>query len=255
MSGTLVGALIGFVLAPLVSVLTTRPPLLDAVEMPNVRFRCDTCRAPVTALDAIPILSFLILRGRCRSCGAPIRRWDFAAEVLAVLTGALVGWRIGIEPELPAFLLLGLVSVVVVLVDARLHKIATRMIYPAAAFGFVLLAIAGFSDGRNDAVLRAGVGAVAASAFIWLLILVYPSGMGEGDARLMLFLGLFLGWQGWRHVYLGILAGFLLGSIAGVALIIVRRAGRKTQMAFGPYLCAGAMFITLWPDVFSNYLR
>lgn len=255
MTGALLGAVIGLLFAPFVSVLTTRPPLRDAEELPGIPFRCDSCRATISPLDSVPLISFASLRGRCRSCKELINRWDLSAEVCAVAVGAVVGWRVGVVAELPAFLVLGLVSVVVVLVDARLHKIATRMIYPAAAVSFVLLAIAGLIHHDGNAVLRAGLGGLAASAFIWLLIIVYPAGMGEGDARLLLMLGMFLGWHGWRFVYIGVLAGFMLGSVFGIFLMIVRKAGRKTQIAFGPYLCAGAMFVALWPNLFSGYLQ
>ncbi len=255
LGGVVVGGLSGLVASPIVSVLTTRPPLLDATELPNLKFRCDSCRAPLKPVDIIPVLSFLLRRGKCRSCGAPISRWDFAAEVLAVAIGMLVGWRVGLVRELPAFLLLGFVSVIVLLVDARLHKIATRMIYPATALGFVLLAIAGLTSGRREAVLVAALGGLAASAFIWLLVIVYPAGMGDGDARLVLFLGMYLGWHGWRYVYLGLTAGFLLGSIFGLVIAAAKGTGRKTKFAFGPYLCAGAMFVALWPGVFSSYMQ
>jgi leader peptidase (prepilin peptidase) / N-methyltransferase len=254
-SGAVLGAVIAFLLAPVTSVLTTRPPLRDAEEQPSGRFRCDSCGSRVRPDDAVPVLSYLRLRGKCRTCGAAINRWDLAAEVLSLAVGALVGWRVGMHRELPAFLLLGLVSVVVVLVDARLHKIATKMIYPAAAAGFALLAVAGLTTGRSDAVLRALLGGLAASAFIWLLVIIYPAGMGDGDARLVLFLGLYLGWFGWRYVYIGMMAGFLLGSVCGIVLMVVKKTGRKTQIAFGPYLCAGAMFVALWPGLFTTYLQ
>ena len=254
-SSAVAGGICGLVVSPLVSVLTTRPPLLDATEMPSLRFRCDSCRADVKPVHAVPVLSFALNRGRCRSCGAPISRWDLAAELLSIAVGALVGWRVGLVRELPAFLLLGFVSVIVLLVDARLHKIATRMIYPATALGLALLAIAGLSDGRGHAVLVAGLGGLAASAFIWLLVIVYPAGMGDGDARLVLFLGMYLGWHGWRYVYLGLTAGFLLGSIFGLVIAAVKGTGRKTKFAFGPYLCAGAMFVALWPGLFASYMQ
>ncbi len=254
MFGALLGAFLGFVLAPLASVLTTRPPLMDAPEMPSLSFRCDSCRVDISPLDAIPILSFFRLRGRCRTCCMPLSRWDLAAEVGAILVGMLVGWRVGVAAELPAFLLLGITSVVVVLVDGRLHKIATKMIYPAALLAFLLLAVAGLVNGHTDAAVRAGLGGMAASAFIWILTTIYPAGMGQGDARLSLFLGLFLGWQSWRHIYIGLIFGFLLGSIIGVGLIVFRHGTLKTQIAFGPYLCVGAIYVALWPNVVTRLL-
>jgi leader peptidase (prepilin peptidase) / N-methyltransferase len=253
--GALLGALIGYAMAPFVSVFTTRPPLLDAIEMPTLKFRCDSCCAPIPPTSAIPLFSFVVNKGRCRSCKEPISRWDIAAEIGSIMVGALIGWRIGLDAILPAFLLLGFVSTVVILVDFRLHRIATKMIYPASVVAFALLATGGLIDGDRERVIRAGIGGVAASAFLWLLIFIYPAGMGRGDARLVLLLGMFLGWHSWRHIYVGLLAGFLLGSIVGVLLIATRRGTLKTQIAFGPYLCIGAVFVALWPNVVSNLLQ
>lgn len=254
MLAAIIGAVVGLVAAPWVSLLTARPPLREGAEPLTLGFRCDSCRAAIKTIDAVPLLSFVRLRGRCRSCAAPINRWDLAAEVGSIAVGALIGWRIGWHAELPAMLLLGLVLVSVILVDFRIHRIATRLIYPASLAGAVLLAIAATSNGSWDAWKRAILGGLAASAFLWLLALIAPSGMGDGDARLALFLGLFLGWRGWRHVYMGLLAGFLLGSIAGIVMIAARRGNRKSQIAFGPYLAVGALLFVLWPGIVDRIL-
>ena len=255
MLGAIIGAALGFVAAPFVSLLTSRPPLREGAERLTVAFRCDACRASVAPIDAVPLISFTRLHGRCRACAAPISRWDLAAEVGSITVGMLVGWRIGMRAELPAMLLLGVVLVSVVLVDFRMHRIATRLIYPAALGGAAFLAVAAAHDGTWEAWKRAVLGGLAASAFLWLLALIAPSGMGDGDARLALLLGLFLGWRGWRHVYLGLLAGFLLGSLAGVGLIIARRGNRKSQIAFGPYLAVGALLFVLWPGIVNRIIN
>jgi leader peptidase (prepilin peptidase) / N-methyltransferase len=259
--GALVGLVLGFLLAPLVSVLTTRPPLLDAKEMPGLPFRCDACRTKLSIVDAVPILSFVLRKGKCGTCRANISRWDLGAEVLSVIICTFVGWRVGVRWDLPAHLLVAAVGATVILVDARLHKIATRLIYPASAALAVLLALATFapwneavSPGVGDLV-RAIAGGIAASAFIWLLVLIMPTGMGEGDARLLLLLGMLLGWHGWSHVYLGIFAGFALGSLFGLLLIVTRRGGLKTQIAFGPYLVLGALILALWPSIGASFLN
>jgi leader peptidase (prepilin peptidase) / N-methyltransferase len=253
-TGLVLGLLLGSLLAPLVGVLTTRPPLLDAKELPSIPFRCDSCREPISFLRSLPIVSFVWLKGKCASCAKPINRWDPAAEVLCVLLCALTGWRVGVRWDLPAHLLVAAVSANVILVDARLHKIATRIIYPACIGLFALLAIATFAPWVSSGptvrdLLRAIVGGLVASAFLWLLVFIVPTGMGQGDARLVLLLGMLLGWHGWRHVYLGLFAGFILGSVFGLMLIATRRGGRKTQIAFGPYLVSGAMLFCLWPSL------
>ena len=143
------------------------------------------------------------------------------------------------------------------MIDYRLHKIPTKLVYPAAGLAAVALLIAAVVDDSMSSFVRAGLGGLAASAFFWLLVLFVPAGMGQGDARLCVLIGLVLGWHGWPHVYLGLLAGFVFGSVFGVALIIVKRlSGRgnlreslKTQIAFGPYLCAGALLFSLWPGI------
>lgn len=249
MLAAIIGAAVGLVAAPFVSLLTARPPLREGAEPLTLAFRCDSCRVAIAPSDAIPLVSFGRLRGRCRACAAPISRWDLAAEVGSIAVGALIGWRIGLHAELPAMLLLGLVLVSMVLVDFRIHRIATRLVYPASLAGAALLAVAAASDGTWEAWTRAVLGGLAASAFLWLLAFIAPSGMGDGDARLALLLGMFLGWRGWRHVYMGLVAGFLLGSVAGIALIVARRGTRKSQIAFGPYLAAGALLFVLWPGI------
>ena len=250
--GAIVGGVVGLILAPFVSLLSARPPLREGAEPLSLAMRCDSCRAPVALKDAVPLVSFALLRGRCRACAGRIARTDFLAEVASVVVASLIGWRVGLHAAVWAHLLLGAVLVVVVIVDFRLHKIPTRLVYPATAASVALLALASAHDGSWAAFRRAVLGALAASAFLWLLVLVAPSGMGDGDARLALLLGLFLGWQGWKHVYFGLLAGFLVGSLAGIGLMIARRGGRKMQIAFGPYLAVGALWVVLWPGVVSR---
>ena len=213
-------AVVGFVLAPAATLLIARPPLLDGRESLALPFRCRQCMAEIRPLDAIPLLSFLLLRGRCRAGHEPIPRWIPFAELLMVIGSGLVGWRIGSvgrEPAaLPAFVLFAVTIVVVIVIDARIHRIPTKVVYPAALATAVLLMVAGAVRGELDRSLRALLAGLAASAFIWVLVFIMPTGMGQGDARLCLLLGQFLGWWSWRHVYGGITAGFLLGAWSGL---------------------------------------
>ncbi len=238
--------------------MVARPPLLDATEPLGLPFRCDHCAAPLSAVAAIPVVSFVVRR-RCRSCGGRIPLHQPVTEVATIALSGVIGWRVGWEAALPAHLVLGFVAVCVVMIDYRLHKIPTKLVYPAAAIAAVALLIAAVVDDSLSSFVRAGLGGLAASAFLWMLVLFVPAGMGQGDARLCLLVGLLLGWHGWPHVYLGLLAGFVFGSVFGLGVIVVKRVsgrakvreGLKTQIAFGPYLCAGALLFSLWPGLVS----
>ena len=249
----IIGVLAGFVLAPAATLLIARPPLLDGRESLALPFRCRKCKQAIRPTDAVPVLSFGLCHGRCRSCREPIPRWVPFAELASIGASGLVGWRIGAiahQPAaLPAFVLFALTLVVVVVIDAQIHRIPTKVVYPAAVLSAVLLLAAGAVRGEMDRSVRALSAGLAASAFIWILVFVMPSGMGQGDARLCLVLGQFLGWWGWRQVYLGLTGGFFLGAIGGVLLMLRRRGGLKTQIAFGPYLAAAAFAVALWPDL------
>lgn len=256
LAGIIGGVAFGLASGPLASTLVARPPLIDATEALRLPFRCDHCRAPLGVVDSLPIVSYLLRAGRCRHCRAGIAWHQPVAEVLLVLLSGIVGWRVGWMAVLPAHLLVGFVTVCVIIIDYRLHKIPTKLVYPAAALTAVALIAAAAVDDNAAALLRVGVGALLASGFLWVLVLFVPAGMGQGDARLALLLGLVLGWHGWKHIYLGLLAGFLLGSVFGLGVIIVKRAsgssvrsGLKTQIAFGPYLCVGALIVSLWPTL------
>lgn len=246
---TVVGAVTGALVSPAITLLTARPPLREGAEPLGLPFRCASCAVPIAAIDALPLVSWARLRGRCRACGAQIPWHQPAGEIAAIALGALVGARVGWHADLPAHLLVALVLVVVTLVDARIHRIPTRLVYPASGALVALLALAAAVDGSWGAFGRSVAGGLAASGFLWVLVLLVPRAMGAGDARLCLLLGLLLGWHGWRHTYFGLLLGFLLASVVGVALMVVGRAGRRTQLAFGPYLAAGALVLALWPGI------
>jgi leader peptidase (prepilin peptidase) / N-methyltransferase len=146
---------------------------------------------------------------------------------------------------LPAFLVIALVLVPVSLVDLERRKIATKLVYPAAGLVAGLLVVAAVVDGSYDRLLRAVLAGVAASAFLWVLWFIVPGGMGDGDARLMVMLGLGLGWLGWLEVLYGVMAGFILGSIVGIGFGIYTKRYLKEQLPFGPWLGLGAMLL-IW---------
>lgn len=124
-------------------------------------------------------------------------------------------------------------------IDARTHLLPNRIILPWYPFAIVLLGASAAFAGDWAGLARTLLAGAVLFAFYLLLHLVQPRGMGLGDVKLAGILGLYLGYLGWSHLLLGTLAAFVVGSVAGIVLIALRRAGLKTAIAFGPYMLLG----------------
>lgn len=124
-------------------------------------------------------------------------------------------------------------------IDARSHLLPNRIVVPWYPFAIVLLGASAALAGDWAGLARTLLAGAVLFGFYLLLHLIQPRGMGLGDVKLAGILGLYLGYLGWSHLLLGTLAAFLLGSVVGIALIVLRRAGLKTAIAFGPYMLLG----------------
>lgn len=144
---------------------------------------------------------------------------------------------------LAASLYLLWLAVVLSIIDIRTHTLPNRYVLPAYPIAGVLLLAAALAAGTPEHALRAAGGALAMGALYWLLWAVYPAGMGFGDVKLAGVLGLFLGYLSWQHLLLGIAAGFVVGGLWGVALIVSRRGTAKSAIPFGPSMLAGAVAV------------
>jgi leader peptidase (prepilin peptidase)/N-methyltransferase len=176
---------------------------------------------------------------RDRALGTP---WP---ELAGALSAAAVCLRFGWSAQLPAWLWFVAVGLLLAVVDLRTMLLPNRVLLPGVAGGLVLLAAAGAADGSWPALGRATLAGGAAFAVLLALALVAPTGMGMGDVKLAGLLGLYLGWLGWPVVLTGLFLGFLLQAVLGVALLVARRAGRRTELPFGPALLAGALLAAL----------
>lgn len=155
-----------------------------------------------------------------------------ACAVIAVATGP--------RPELAVWLLLTPVAVVLALVDRAVHRLPDVLTLPLAVATAVLLGLADLLPGNAGSWPGALLGGAALAAVYFLLFVINPSGMGFGDVKLALALGLALGWYGRTVLITGAFAGFLIGALYGLGLMLLRRAGRKTAMPFGPFMIFGA---------------
>jgi leader peptidase (prepilin peptidase)/N-methyltransferase len=187
----------------------------------------------------------LALSARCAACGQRTGPPPLAVEVTtAVLLGALAA-RVHPGLVLAAACWLALGAVPLAFIDAAVRRLPD-VLTGAAFAGTALLLLAAAAVGGDWHVLaRAVLGGIALSGFYLLLVLVSPSGMGMGDVKAAAGLGTMLAWLGWSAVIAGGFAGFLLGAVYGIALLVSGRASRKQQIPFGPFMIAGAFLVIL----------
>lgn len=239
-----VAAVLGLCVGSFLNVVIWRLPRRESLSRPPSH--CPGCNTPLRPLDNIPVLSWLALRGRCRTCSMRISvRYPIVEALTAVLWwGAAV--RIGPHWELADYCVFFAALIALSGIDLDHHLLPSRIIYPAAGASLVLLGVASGLESRPRAAVDGLVGGALAFALLFLIHLVQPRGMGFGDVRLAGLIGLNVGWLGLGRVGVALLAGFILGSVGGLGLMMLGKAGRKTRIPFGPFLAAGAVVAVLW---------
>ncbi|MEU4036204.1 prepilin peptidase [Streptomyces collinus] len=183
-------------------------------------------------------------RAVCGECGNAPRLVTPSAARLAVATAvvcAALAAATGTRPELAVWLLLAPVWVLLAAVDLRVRRLPDPLTLPLAAAALALLGLAALLPEHTGHWPTALYGTLALGGGYFALFLVNSAGMGFGDVKLALGAGAVLGWYGWPTVLLGAFAGFLLGALYGGALVVARRADRKTAIPFGPFLLAGTV--------------
>ncbi len=245
---------VGLAVGSFLNVVIYRVPLRQSIVSP--RSRCTVCDTELSAGDNIPVISWLILGGKCRTCSAPIAIRYPAVELLTAISFAAVGARIGAEWEVLGFLLFTAVLISVSAIDLEHYIVPNRIVLFAIATSLPLLGlIAIFNDQVSD-MKDAALGSVLAAGALFLIHLAYPRGMGMGDVKLALILGLYLGWLSLGHVLLGIFLGFLFGSLGGIALIATGLRTRKQHIPFAPFLAGGAMAtVFIGQQILDWYLK
>ena len=243
-AGILLAVLGGLVFGSFANVVVHRVPLKQSIVRPASR--CPSCGVELRTRDNIPVVSWLLLRGRCRNCGERISVRYPAIEILTAVLFGLAAWRIRPATDLVAYVPLLWVLVVLSFIDLEHKLLPNRIVIPAFATGVLLLGISAALGPGVVAWVRALLGAVTAFAFFFALALISPRGMGMGDVKLSAVLGLALGYLGWGRLFVGFFIAFAAGAVGGIALVMARRAGMKTEVPFGPYLALGTIASVLF---------
>jgi len=247
----LVGVL-GASIGSFLNVVIHRVPRgLSVVSPPSA---CPACGTRIRATDNIPVLSWLLLRGRCRACREPFSVRYAVIELVTALAfaglAALAAPDIFTAPtaalaaaavlELIALLWFAGIGIALAAIDLDTHRLPDAIVLPSYGVLAALLGGAALLAGDGEAAARAAAGAGILFALYLLLALISPRGMGMGDVKLSGVIGLVLGWVGWSALAVGALAAFLLGGLVGLALIVLGRARRSTGIPFGPWMLGGA---------------
>jgi leader peptidase (prepilin peptidase) / N-methyltransferase len=254
-AGLLLG-LLGLAVGSFLNVVVYRVPLGLSIVRPGSA--CPGCHTPIAARDNIPVLSWLLLRGRCRTCGTRISaRYPLVELLNAVLWLGLAWWAVTADALglLPLLLVLGSAGVALAFIDLEHHRLPDAIVlplYPVTVLGLVL---AGLVSGEWP-LASAGIGvAVWLGVIGGLWLLSGGRGMGFGDVKLAPVLGATLGWTGVGAAVVALFAAFALGAVVGIVLLLARKAGRRSALPFGPFLLVGALIgLVIGPRVADAYL-
>jgi len=260
-----VAGVFGLLIGSFLNVVAYRVPAQISLMRES---RCPHCDARIKPWHNVPVFGWLALRGACANCGARISaRYPIVEAITAIAFAGVTWWGLSVYSEsvssrfarstsegawalgivIVAFLYFAAISIVLTLIDLDTHRLPNVIVLPSYLVAGTLFTIAAALTGEWASLLRAGIGMAALYLFYWVLRLARPSGMGGGDVKLAGVIGIYLGWIGWGALAVGAFAAFLFGGVYGIALMLARRAGRKTAIPFGPWMILGA-----WAGIFTG---
>lgn len=232
----------GLVVGSFLNTVILRMPEGRSLALPS---RCPDCDVAISWGDQVPVLSFVLLRARCRDCREPIPLAYPLVEVANAALWVAAGLRFGLTWALVPFLLLFSTLLAQSVIDLELYRLLDRITFPVLGASVVLVAAVSAIEGEPGAIGPALLGAAGYFTFLFLPALVYPRGMGLGDVKLAALMGLYLGWIHPTLCLFALMAGCVLGVVAGGVLFVARR-GRSAEFPFGPWLALGCVLVVLF---------
>ena len=238
-------ALIGLSVGSFLNLCIDRLPLGQSIINPPSH--CPGCQRKIAAIDLVPVFNYLWLRGRCRYCRASIPIRLPIIELITGLIFAFLYWHFGFEQNFELSLSIVYASwlIVIFFIDLEHQLILNKVVYPGivVAFAFSFL----WPDlGVVDALIGGGIG----MGMILLPYIIYPKGMGEGDIKLALMIGLMTGYP---EVFVAILLAIIGGGLVSSLLLVSGLRKRTEAIPFGPFLAAGAMVTLLWGEAIFDW--
>jgi len=217
------------------------------------RSHCPNCGHLITALENIPVISYLLLRGKCSNCGACISPRYPAVEILTAILSGLVAWSYGLTPALPFLLILVWSLIALSFIDFDHKLLPDKLLLPILWLGLLVN-----SQGLITDIYSSLYGAVAGYLTLWLVYQVFKlltgkEGMGYGDFKLLALIG---AWLGWQMLPLVILLSSLVGAVIGILGILILGRDRQLPIPFGPYLSIAGFIALLWGQpIIDSYLQ
>ena len=234
---------LGAVIGSFLNVCIFRVPAGESIVSPPSR--CPACGTPLRYCDNVPIVSYLLLRGRCRACGSAISARYPAVEALTGLLFALLLYRFGPLPAVVVYASFVAALIVISFIDLDHQIIPDAISLPGIVVGLLLSAL-----GYGPPLIDSAVGVLVGGGLLWAVAIGYHAatgreGMGGGDIKLLAMIGAFLGWQ---NTLVTLVLGSLGGALIGIGLILVRGDDSRVPIPFGPFLAIGALCALFFGD-------
>jgi leader peptidase (prepilin peptidase)/N-methyltransferase len=219
------------------------PPAGEPFSLARPRSRCPRCGHAITALENIPVISWLVLRGRCKGCAAPISpRYPLIEGLTGVLFGA-TAWHFGFSAAGLGALVLVAALLALTAIDFDTQLLPDDITLPLLWIGLALNSANVYTD-LKSAVIGAMAGYLSLWSVYWLFkLFTGKEGMGYGDFKLLAALG---AWLGWQMLPLTILLSSMVGAVVGISMMVFARHGRNVPIPFGPYLAAAGLIALVW---------
>lgn len=231
---------LGLIFGSFATAVAYRVPRNESIA--SGRSKCPNCGNTITAIQNIPVFSYVVLRGKCKHCGTRI---SLRYPLIELATGALflaAASKFGVSAEAVIYAGFFWALVVLTVIDLEYKLLPNKIVFPTFVAGWLALTIAALAGGETGRLLDAAIGAAIFGGFFFLVASIYPAGMGGGDVKLAFVLGTFLGYAGGPGVVLvGMFLAFLIGAVVGVVVMKATGGDRKKQVPFGPFLALGTI--------------